>query len=72
MARFAMEGKSMGIKPDPEDFERVYREYGRPNPNDIGAVERHYRLAQAAKIMRTYGLNSGLPKLERGTEREKQ
>ena len=51
-------------KPDPQDFERVYREYGHPDPKDTAAVERHYRLAQTAKILRTYGLDSALPNLE--------
>ena len=54
-ARFAMDGNAMTIKPDPEDFDRVYRDYGRPDPKDVAAMERHYRLAQAAKIMRIYG-----------------
>ena len=63
---FAVRGESMTIKPDPEDFERVYLEYGRPDPKDSVAVERHYRLAQAAKIIRMYGLNSG-PQLQGAT-----
>ena len=58
----------MRIKPDPEDFERVCREYGRPDPNDIAEVDRHYRLAQKAKILRIYGLNSALPKLQGAME----
>jgi len=58
----------MAIKPDPEDFERVHREYGSPNPKDTAAVERHHRLAQAAKILRTYGLNSALPRFDGATE----
>lgn len=48
----------MTIKPDAEDFAHVDREYGRPNPNDAVAMERHYRLAQAAKIVRIYGPKS--------------
>jgi hypothetical protein len=54
-----MDGNRMTIKPDTEDFDRVDREYGRPDPKDVAALERHYRLAQAAKIMRIYGPNSG-------------
>ena len=45
------------IEPDPQDFEAVEREYGRL-PRDASDAEyaRHYRLAQAGKLMRLVGV----------------
>jgi hypothetical protein len=45
--------EDLKIKPDPEDFERIEREHGRPSPTDA-AMAKHYQLAQAAKMIRLY------------------
>ena len=44
------------IKPDPEDYEAIEREYGRlpSSPTDREAAER-YQIAQSHKLIRLYG-----------------
>jgi hypothetical protein len=43
------------IKPDPQDYEAIEREYGRLPPNaSVAQRADHYRLAQANKLIRLY------------------
>ena len=48
--------KIEAIKPNQQDFDEVEKEYG-PLPPNAGqaALDEHYRLAQAAKVIRQLG-----------------
>jgi len=42
------------IRPEPQDFEEVERRYGKPKSESDADLAEHYRLAQAARLIRLY------------------
>jgi hypothetical protein len=61
------------VKPDPEDYAQVEREYGRlPYHATIKEQAEHYRLAQSAKLIRLYREGKLPPELAQEMERIEQ